>query len=221
MLNSVTRDESLEALRRDVRELNETFNPQLVRIEPLRAPAGSMYYAKITLLAPCFITPDLSTMSPVRVTSNWCFLDVKEGYPKTKPRVFFEPGRRNASANTFVGDDRMGSDECIDAWRSYSSLTSAVEKTLRDMIHDPHVANYDSPACSALIPWQKDLVAKGVLPTIDPRNLLRRTAVIPTVAQPAGSHTPPPLPSAAYVPPTMPVRQVRSGSTPPPLPGMQ
>ena len=47
MNRNITADESLEALRNDRRELYEMFNPQLVRIEELTAPAGSMYLAYI------------------------------------------------------------------------------------------------------------------------------------------------------------------------------
>lgn len=102
MNRNITADESLEALRNDRRELYEMFNPQLVRIEELTAPAGSMYLAKITLMAPCYIVTSENDTEPKRVESNWFYLDVLDAYPDTKPKVYFEPHRRNAGMNTFV-----------------------------------------------------------------------------------------------------------------------
>ena len=217
MNQNITADESLEALRNDRRELYEMFNPQLVRIEELTAPAGSMYLAKITLMAPCYIVTSENDTEPKRVESNWFYLDVLDGYPDTKPKVYFEPHRRNAGMNTFVSGS-----ECIDMWRKHSSIGNAVEKTLRDMIHDPDVSNEKSPACSALIAWQKDLTARGILPTIKPPSrLVDRSAVTAPMIPSTTRISPPPLPGFSAPSRTIErVQPVPKRIGPPPLPRM-
>lgn len=217
MNQNITADESREALRNDLRELLEMFNPQLVRIEELTAPAGSMYLAKITLLAPCYIVTSENDTEPKRVESNWFYLDVLDGYPKTKPKVYFDYNRRNAGMNTFVSGA-----ECIDMWRANSSIGNAVEKTLRDMIHDPDVSNEKSPACSALIAWQKELTVRGILPTIKPPSrLVDRSAVSAPMIPSTTRISPPPLPGFSAPSRTAVIVQpatTRNG--PPPLPRM-
>lgn len=156
-----------------------------------------MLLAKITVHAPSYEIVDGEDGTPQRVEQQDFHLLVYNGYPAVKPKVYFGPKSRNASVNCF-----QSKTQCTDDWGAYSSLVTLVEKTVKDIIHDPAVTRYNSMAYGALEEWQKRMTANGMLPTIPPERIYRNNATTqPTYAakntipiNPVRRTTPPPLP---------------------------
>ena len=167
-MTKVTASDSREALRNDYIELISAFNPEIVEIKRLDAPEGSMCLLAVRVKAPSYIVTSTSDTTPKLCNELTFYVDVKHGYPIDKPHVYFEVDSRLASINTFSDGT-----ECIDIWDpASSSLITCIEKTVRDVIHDPSVSNYESMAYSAFENWQKDMTARGELPTINPALIL-------------------------------------------------
>ena len=171
-MSNVSERDSIEALRNDYYEVLTAFNPEIITITKLRPEDSSdMCLLKVHVDAPCYVLKGKNSNSPQMVGSNDFFVRVKNGYPSTKPVVYFNDNAINASVNTFKSDGN----QCIDTWNpATSSLKRAIEKTIRDIIHDPTVTKYHSMANSSLKEWQQDLTSRGLLPTIDPAILLKK-----------------------------------------------
>lgn len=170
----VTASDSREALKNDYIELISAFNSEIVEIKRLDAPDGSMCLLSVRVKAPAYIVTSPSDTTPKLCDELTFYVDVKQGYPLTKPHVYFKVDNRLASVNTFSDGT-----ECIDVWNpESSSLRTCIEKTVRDVIHDPSVSNYDSMAYSPLKIWQEDMTARGELPTINPALILADSEIV-------------------------------------------
>lgn len=165
--------DSVEALKNDYYEAITTFNPNIITITRVKPEDGDMCCLKVHVKAPCYILKNQSSNTPVRVNENTFFVKVKSGYPVSKPVVYYSDDAMNASVNTF----RSGT-QCTDQWNpSSSSIRTAIEKTIRDIIHDPTVTRYDSMANGNLKEWQQNLERQHIIPTIDPAIILKRDEV--------------------------------------------
>ncbi len=202
--------DSLMALRNDEREMLAAFNPEKVRIEPTEAPTGMMSKYKVTVNVPTHYLEDNELKNPIPTNSIVFYVEVLNGYPKTKPRVYYPSGKRLASVNVFAPDahNRMRCAQCTDEWYpKTSSLFLLVEKTVRDIIHDPSVCRYDSMANTSLETWHKENVKNKRFPTVDPAELYRKNTVELTTS----TKRIPPLPevvsiSRRQIPPPVVVR---------------
>lgn len=157
----ITVADSIAALENDYRELLMTFNDDVVEITRIQPDVGYMCKLKITVHAPCYFLNGANDVSPK--LQNWIefYVAVKNFYPQTKPIVYYAENRYLASVNVWNNGV-----QCIDHWNVYSSLCSIVEKTVKDIIHDPMVTRYDSMANVNMENWQKQMTAQKKLPTM-------------------------------------------------------
>ena len=189
---SITQEDSLEALKNDYEELLRNYNPRYVTIRRLQAKTGEAMHLKVTVRAPSHYLATTEDTTPKACESMTADIICYPGYPLKAVLAFYGSDHYLASPNVF----RSG-DACIDTWIPFtSSLTTVVDKLVRDMIHDPGVTRYDSMANSSVAQWHRDGVTAGRFPTIPPKWLYapeitalppRRTACSPPVS-------PPPLP---------------------------
>ena len=190
---TLTREDSIIALRNDYQELLSTFNPRVVQISREAAPEGTLCLLKVRVLAPTFKLCFESDRTPKAAGELTFFVKVYEGYPHVKPLVYYPPNCRLASVNVFVNGH-----QCTDKWLDNSSLRSLVEKTVRDIVHDTCVTRYDSMAYGEVENWQRAMEKRGAFPTIKLRELYAGAASLPRQAQRGTSRVaagdPPPLP---------------------------
>lgn len=159
---TITAEDSIEALRNEYRDILEKFNPRYVKVERESAPEGTLCLLKITVNAPTFYLNSEKDTNPKPTDGLTFYVKVHNGFPKVKPNVYYPVEKHLASVNVF----RNGT-QCIDEWTANSTLVEAVEKTIRDIVHEPVVANYDSMANTDVCEWQKAKTASGAFPTID------------------------------------------------------
>ncbi len=186
---SINDADSREAIKNDYEALMKLFNPQLVRIERIQAQPGEMLHLQITTLAPSHYLDSNTDVNPKACNSMSAEIVVYLGYPLKAVKAYYPANHYLASPNVF----RSGA-ACIDTWIPMtSSLLSVAEKMVMDMIHNPAVTRYDSPANASMIKWHQQGVAAGRFPTVSPRLI---TAVAPP-ALPARKARPAtaPLPS--------------------------
>lgn len=174
---SISEGDSIEALRNDSEVIKHKFDPRYVQIEEVRAASGEAMHFKVTVNAPSHYLSSPNDVSPKECNSMTADVICYIGYPLIAVKVFYSPNHYLASPNVF----RSGH-ACIDEWRVFkSSLVTVVDKIVHDMIHDPNVTLYSSPANSDMILWHKDGVAHGRFPTISPKLLYAREYVsLPT-----------------------------------------
>ena len=165
----LTQADSKEALRNDYQELKRMFNPDYIKIEEIRAAAGEALHIRITVNAPSHYLSSSEDSNPKACNSMSVDIICYLGYPLRGVKAFYPADCYLASPNVF----RSGN-ACIDTWIPFkSSLVSVADKLVKDMIHDPTVTRYDSPANSSMIQWHKDNVAMKLFPTIHPKLLYK------------------------------------------------
>ena len=204
-------EQTVEIIKNEYLEIMEILTPRVV-MRRLPPEEGSLLLLEFTVNAPTYYITGSGDTNPKATDSIKFFIDVKNGFPKVKPDVYYEPGKILASINAFT----IGV-QCIDTWHydeehagSNSTLVGTVRKTIMDIIHDPVVSRYDSMANSSLATWQKNKTAAGEFPTCRLSNLLKSEGDARAVG------TPPPVPVRSVgTPPPVPARAMR---TPPPLP---
>jgi len=174
MVNEVSK-ETVEILKNEYVEVLESVTNK-VKIERLKAPVGSLLLLKFTVLAPTYYITGAGDNSPKATDSIVFYIDIKNGYPRTKPSVYYEPGKILASVNAFTSGA-----QCIDQWfydathaGRNSTLIGTVRKTLMDIIHIPSVSRYDSMANGSLKDWQMRMTQNGSLPTCHMDTVLKR-----------------------------------------------
>lgn len=163
---SMVNDDVREAIVNEYRDIKELLTENVL-ITRLTAPAGSICLWRFDVNAKShyLIGKDDTVPKETEITTFW--LDVKDGYPKVKPYVYYMPDRRLASINVF----RNGA-QCIDEWKydekhagNNSSLLTTVQKTIKDIIHDPSVSRFDSMANDKLAEWQRENIMNHNFPT--------------------------------------------------------
>lgn len=190
----LTREDTILALRNDYKELLGIFNPQVVTITREQTRPGTMCLLKFHVKAHTFILDSEYDVTPKPADDIIFYMEVYEGYPDKKPLVYYPVSRKLASVNVYPGGQ-----QCTDKKKSYTSLCSLAEKTIRDIIHDTNVTRYDSMANGRLEQWQRSMEQKGAFPTLQPRFLFADSCRTNLREQSSASH--------------------RSGSRAPSLPG--
>ena len=164
---SITEEDSVEALKNDYQEIVRKYNPKYVTIQRVQAKVGEALHLKVTVNAPSHFLVSYEDNLPKECGSMTVDVICYPGYPLKSITAAYSKDHYLASPNVF----RFGS-ACIDNWIPFtSSLTTVVDKLLRDMIHDPSVTRYDSMANCSIERWHKSGVASGVFPTIFPKLL--------------------------------------------------
>lgn len=190
---SITEDDSVEALKNDYQEIIRTYNPKYVTFQRVQAKIGEAMHLKVTVKAPSHYLTSNEDVSPKVCESMTADIICYPGYPLKSVSASYASNHYLASPNVF----RSGS-ACIDNWIPLtSSLTTVVDKLVRDMIHDPSVTRYDSMANSFMERWHKDGVAAQRFPTIHPKLLYASevTALPPRKVARMPVTAPPPLPA--------------------------
>lgn len=188
---TITEEVSREAMKNDFDEINRRYNPRYVSIERVQANAGEAMHIKVTVKAPSHYLTGSEDETPKSCDSMTADIICLPGYPIEKVKASYNKERRLASPNVFTSGAA-----CIDEWIPFtSSLITVVDKLVHDMIHDPNVTRYDSPACSKMKQWHKDGVAAGRFPTIQPKLLYApEMTALPPRRPRKMAITPPPLP---------------------------
>lgn len=188
---TITEDDSREALKNDYREIVRRYDPRYVSIERMQAQPGEALHLKVTVNAPSHYLTGIEDTVPKACGSMSAEIVCYPGYPLKAVSARYASDRYLASPNVF----RRGN-ACIDAWIPFtSSLTTVADKLIRDMVHDPSVTRYDSMANVNVAKWHRDGVAAGKFPTI-PTKLLYAPEVtaLPPRRTAASATAPPPLP---------------------------
>ena len=158
------------ALTNDLTKLKTLFNPQYVKIFRTPDKAGCSYCLKLVVSAPSYVLRK-SASGPIRTNKVVFYIDILNGYPQTKPRVYYGDDEWLHHVNVFKTD---GHSQCTDTWiPDDSSISELAEKTVRAIVFDKNVRRFDSMANSSLKGWQEDMERQGKLPTIDPALLMR------------------------------------------------
>lgn len=164
---SITEEDSTEALKNDYQEIVRKYNPKYVTIQRIQAKVGEAMHLKVTVKAPSHYLTTNEDSSPKSCESMTADIVCHPGYPLKSISASYASDRYLASPNVF----RSGN-ACIDTWIPFtSSLTTVVDKLVRDIIHDPSVTRYESMANNSVAQWHKDGVAAGRFPTIPPKLL--------------------------------------------------
>lgn len=175
-MGDLSDDELREILKNEYRDMrNLCTNKVEVSRVPVREGSGVLVHFKIIVHAKTYYLTTEDDTTPKDTNQIIFFIRVNSGYPKVKPDVYFEKGKRLAGVNTF----RNGF-ECIDAWlydeehaSNNSTLAGTMRKTIMDVIHVASVTRYDSMANRALEEWQRDMTKKGLLPSCDPAKIFK------------------------------------------------
>lgn len=190
---SISESDSKEALKNDYCELMKRYNPKYVSIQRIQAKSGEELHLRVTVSAPTHYLSSAGDTSPKECSSMSVDIVAYLGYPIKALSAFYPAGHYLASPNVFHSGAA-----CIDTWIPFtSSLLTVVEKLVMDIIHNPTVTRYDSPANLSMIQWHKDGVAAGRFPTISPKFLHAPStpALPPRSARAAVHPAPPALPS--------------------------
>jgi len=159
----ISSDDSIEALKNDFEEITRKYNTDYVEISRIKANPGEALHIKVKVLAPSHYLASYDDTEPKACNSMEVDIICRPGYPVEAIRAYYDTNHYLASPNVF----RSGS-ACIDRWIPFkSSLTTVVDKLIRDMVHDPSVTRYDSLANGNMLQWHKDGVASNLFPTID------------------------------------------------------
>ena len=189
---SITEEDSAEALKNDYQEIVRKYNPKYVTIQRVQAKTGEAMHLKVTVKAPSHYLTTNEDSTPKACESMTADIICYPGYPLKSVSASYASDHYLASPNVF----RSGN-ACIDTWIPFtSSLTTVVDKLVRDMIHDPGVSRYESMANSSVAQWHKDGVASKRFPTIHPKLLYapELTALPPRKVTAKPVTAPPPLP---------------------------
>lgn len=161
---TITDADSRLAVQNAVAAVRKAYNPKYVTIQEIAPQAGELTRLRVTVNAPTHYLSSFEDTTPKPCSSMYVDIAVPLGYPIQALSAAYQPDHRLASPNVFKNGNA-----CIDGWRPFvSSLESTVEKLVNDIVHNPCVSNYDSPANSALIDWHKRGVAAHEFPTMDP-----------------------------------------------------
>lgn len=184
--------DSIEAIRNDCEALMKRYNSQFVRIERTQTQPGEALHLQITTFAPShYLESDKDTV-PKSCNSMTAHIIVYPGYPLKAVTAYYPASRYLASPNVF----RSGR-ACIDNWIPMtSSLLSVADKMIMDMIHNPNVTRYDSPANASMIDWHKKGVLEGRFPTVSPKLVM--TVAPPALPSRRSRTVAPPLPSRRH-----------------------
>ena len=148
---SITEEDSAEALKNDYKEIIRKYNPMYVTIQRVQAKTGEAMHLKVTVKAPSHYLTTYDDSSPKSCESMTADIICYPGYPLKSVSASYASDHYLASPNVF----RSGN-ACIDTWIPFtSSLTTVVDKLVRDMIHDPSVTRYESMANSSVAQWHK------------------------------------------------------------------
>lgn len=201
----MTYDDTVEIITNEYRECLNMVTDR-VSIRTVKKPEGSLALIEVDVKAPTYYISSEFDTNPKFTNGITFYIDIKDGYPREKPYVYYKPGKMLASINVF----KNGA-QCIDAWiydeehaGRNSTLAGTIRKTIMDIIHDPTVSRYDSMANCTLESWQKGKTASGEFPTCRLSSLLiterertrkRECPALPT--RPVGviKKEPPSLPS--------------------------
>lgn len=173
----ISEEDSIRAVVNDYKTLLRIYNPKYVDIKRLKTEDGEWMHLKITVHAKSHYLCDSTDRTPKKCNQMSIHIIVYKGYPLRGIRAFYDSNRYLASPNVFTNGGA-----CIDTWQPLkSNLSTVVEKTVNDMIHNPTVTKYESPANPGMIEWHKKGVKSGAFPTIHPRLLYRSEEVaLPT-----------------------------------------
>jgi len=167
-------DQTIEIVTNEFLDIKSILMPRVV-MRRLPVNEGTLVLLEFTVTAPTYYITGPNDNNPKPTDSIKFFIDVKNGFPKVKPYVYYEAGKILASVNAFTNGA-----QCIDEWiydaehaGRNSSLVCTVKKTIMDIIHDPVVSRYDSMANSSLQTWQKNKTASGEFPTCRLNTLIK------------------------------------------------
>lgn len=182
---TISKEDSVEAIKNDCEVLLKKFNKKRVEITEIPPAPGMAKHFLITVKAPTHYLSGSTDFNPKKCEELSFHLEVYFGYPLVKVKAYYPVERRLASINVFSNGNA-----CIGDWKVYkSSVLTVVEKMVHDIIHDPAVANADSKATSYLTNWWKKELEAGKFPTIPSKELYADDN-----APRLGAHNPPPLP---------------------------
>lgn len=186
---SINDADSVEAINNDYQVLMKRYNPKFVRIERIQPRVGEAMHLRITTFAPSHYLENPKDIAPKPCNSMVAHIAVYPGYPLKAVTAYYPSDHYLASPNVF----RSGN-ACIDGWIPMtSSLLSVADKLIMDMIHNPNVNRYESPANASLIDWHKKGVLEGRFPTVSPK--LVTTVPPPALPSRINRTAAPPLPS--------------------------
>ena len=157
------------ALNNDLKKLNTLFNPKYVKIFVLPNKPDCVYCLKVVMKVPTYVSKK-NQSGPIPKNGIEFYIDIFNGYPKIKPRVYYGNEEWLYHVNVFNSD---GHTQCTDEWNKDSDLYQIAEKTARAVVFDDN-QKFKSMASSIPESWQKDMKAKGKLPTMDTAILFAR-----------------------------------------------
>lgn len=195
-----------EVIKNEYMDLKEAFNESRVKIERCTPTEGNLLLLKFTVKAKTHYITSVNKTNPIETDEIVFYINVPNGYPKSKPLVYYPKDKMLASVNAFTSGN-----QCIDDWHfdehnagNNSNLLVAARKTIMDIIHNPAVARFDSMANSALKDWQKAGINRGEFPTCRLDLLFKSEK---SIAE-----------GRAGIKPGLPVRPTKSVEAGPPLP---
>lgn len=197
-------DDVKEAIVNEFQDILEMVTENVV-VTRLKPQAGSICLWQFEVYAPSHYLEGEKDITPKSTDKTTFWMDIREGYPMTQPHVYYLSNRRLASANVFKNGT-----QCIDEWvydeehaGNNTSLVTTVRKTIKDIIHDPSVCRFDSPANGDMIAWQKGNIENYMFPTCSLSHVFKMEGTMK-------NSTPPALPSkknAKNNPPSLPVKE--------------
>lgn len=167
----ITSEDSYEALKNDYLEIMRTYDPKYVKIQRLEAKPGEAMHLKVIVNAPSHYLVGNEDRNPKPCNSMSVHIICYPGYPIRSVSAFYDPYCHLCSINVFHDGNA-----CIDTWIPFtSSLTTVVDKLVRDIIHDPNVSRFDSMASPNLADWQRNGIKTGRFPTMNIHLLYKDT----------------------------------------------
>ncbi len=199
---------TIEAIRNEYRDICEMITPN-VKIKRLKPRPGSLCLWEFTVNVPTYYITGGLDIIPKKTNSIVFYLDILNGFPKVKPRVYYKSSKILASVNVFTSGT-----QCIDNWHydpenagKSSTLEGTVRKTLMDIIHDPSVTRFESMANKNLEVWQRRMYSSGKFPSCSINDVIRPDEYVrPGIIHPELPHKKS-VARAGLISPAMPVRR--------------
>ena len=127
-----------EVIKNEYMDLKEAFNESRVIIERCTPTEGNLLLLKFTVKAKTHYITSVNTTNPIETDEIVFYINVPNGYPKSKPLVYYPKDKMLASVNAFTSGN-----QCIDDWHfdehnagNNSNLLVVARKTIMDIIHN-------------------------------------------------------------------------------------
>ena len=168
------------------KEAEKRYDSKIVQLQRLNPASGDIAMIRVTVIPygavpstapkpkPFIYRADGSEDQTEQISFT---VFIHQGYPTTRPDVYFDENARLKHMNAFKSRKM-----CIGT-AAQTNLSVLLDHVIGACIYnmDPAVSNPISPANSDVIQWQMDMAKAGRFPLIPPEAIFRRRTILPPI----------------------------------------